>query len=301
VAIQKRQQPTIYLSKSADALKERLKHYRNTVTVEAEYGDILVEGSIGTLAHHGIRADQPAPCLAEADVWRRQAIHAIGISHIDMDTIGGIMAVTGYRPGKPSFWELVAYVDVHGPHKIYCADATEEDRNRLYACWAYLQENRVEIDGETVQDVTQTIRKAMDEIDRIITMPYGESPYHEEGEELKQTEWELERSSLVEIKGGVAVRVSDRFVNHLYYSSVLRIEAQAVVAMKTLDGSITISFANGDGGADQIVKQMWGPKAGGRSGIAGSPRGVRLGLTDLAEAAKVVAQSLMQPKCSPNK
>ena len=61
--------------------------------------------------------------------------------------------------------------------------------------------------------------------------------------------------------------------------------------------SITLSFA--DGGeqysAKEIVQQLWGPGAGGRDGIAGSPRGQEMTQEDLAKAFEKV-MSLDKPE-----
>lgn len=56
------------------------------ITVEAEYGDDCVEGKEITLAHHGSRSDNPAPCNTEVEPLERGTIV---LSHIDLDAVGG--------------------------------------------------------------------------------------------------------------------------------------------------------------------------------------------------------------------
>lgn len=61
-------------------------------SVEAEYGDKIIEAVGGvTLAHYGLRSDNPAPCVAEVEPNNLPTV----ISHVDLDTIGGILAVWG--------------------------------------------------------------------------------------------------------------------------------------------------------------------------------------------------------------
>ena len=111
----------IIMSQRKEELERALKAHRSTVTVEAEYGNSVIEGTILTMAHHGPRADNPAPCLA----WHQAgevsypglrgktditSVEVVGVSHIDLDTLGGIAAILG-RSSKTrknyltaSFW-----------------------------------------------------------------------------------------------------------------------------------------------------------------------------------------------------
>ena len=54
--------PIILLSNDPTKLAEALAAHRRTATVEAEYGDVTVQGSVATLAHHGklIKIRKPA-------------------------------------------------------------------------------------------------------------------------------------------------------------------------------------------------------------------------------------------------
>tara|TARA_B100000424_G_C22928978_1_gene494203 strand:+ start:493 stop:1050 length:558 start_codon:yes stop_codon:yes gene_type:complete len=98
------------------------------LTVEAEYGAFVCEGTEYTSAHHqpigspyvGRHLEpefgKPAPCndqnipvLAENDV--------VLISHIDLDTVGGLMRASGkyeecFTELSSEFWEFVEKVDV---------------------------------------------------------------------------------------------------------------------------------------------------------------------------------------------
>ena len=72
-------------------------------TVEAEYGEHVIEGKIYTLAHHSRRyRHMPAPCLFE----NQSSFNGdILISHVDLDTIGGCLALYGRKPDDDEFWQ----------------------------------------------------------------------------------------------------------------------------------------------------------------------------------------------------
>jgi hypothetical protein len=251
-------------------------------TVEAEYGDVLVSGRLLTMAHHGPRSNNPAPCSGEYSI-PDEGIETVGISHLDLDTLGGCMAILG-RYVFSSFWDLAAFVDVNGPHKLGEANASPEDLARLYAFWAYNENNRVFAprDG-SVLDVTAQVLDGVAAIEKILgddpEMLAAGAKFKEEGEKLNA-------ASFVEAPHGVILRVSPGFTNHLYTTPSGKV-CKAVVAYNTLQGSITVSFADTPTGsrhmnAREIVQSLWGQEAGGHAGIAGSPRGQKMTLMDVA-------------------
>lgn len=93
-----------------------------THTVEAEFGLEVCEGSSVTLAHHGPRSDNPCPCLGDnisdcpynedsqgcAEFVEKGLCHQecldnkiIGVSHFDLDTLGGVMCCLGVKEFDP--------------------------------------------------------------------------------------------------------------------------------------------------------------------------------------------------------
>ena len=149
----------IFLSSSAESLRAALLPHASTATVEAEYGDEVVEGTVTTLAHHGTRAGNPCPCLCPpAEAGR---IDVFGVSHIDLDALGGILGLLGTRPGPMSFWTLAAFIDVNGPHKLSESVASPEDSARLFAWWAWSEAHRCTPprDGSVI-DVTDYVTAA---------------------------------------------------------------------------------------------------------------------------------------------
>ena len=91
--------------------KELAETTHADATVEAEYGDYCIEGKTVTLAHHGSRSSNPAPCNADVKPLDISKPQTILISHIDLDTLGGIMALTGEKPYDPSFWAAAEKID----------------------------------------------------------------------------------------------------------------------------------------------------------------------------------------------
>lgn len=108
--------------------------------------------------------------------------------------------------------------------------------------------------------------------------------------------WEQEATKAVEdrlVSENENVRVfstNGPFCNGSYYSPSQEKIIPAVVSYNEKFGSITLSFADGgkEFSAKEIVQSFWGPEAGVRDGIAGSPRGKEMTREDLKEiSAKV--------------
>jgi len=281
----------IIMSQNAKTLTAELNNYLATATVEAEYGDTTVEGSIVTLAHHGSNSFNPAPCIRENGFVD---VEVVGISHFDLDTLGGILSLMGEKPGE-SFWKLAAGVDIAGPHRleeiVREVEASEKDVEHLHAFWAWNQINRLpRLEPGQVMDVTDhvhTARKALDAI-------FNDDPdLIEAGRTMKEATSQLETESFLCVSDpGVIVRSSNQFVNHLYTHE--GVTAKAVVALNTKFESITVSFENPYVGvsAKDFVQELWGPEAGGHAGIAGSPRGQKMTEGDLSEASRKLMEKL---------
>lgn len=279
-----------------------------SATIEAEYGDKCVEGSILTLAHHGSRSDNPAPCVAEIDIGHRDAMDiagwTFGVSHLDLDSIGGIAAVLGLDLGWEGFWKAAAWVDTRGPHRLdeflstasfMLGDSAELVKSQLHAYWAWSQANRVFAprDG-SVLDVTEQVKATFGVLEQI----FAEDPaLMELGRVWAAEEAELNKQSLFGFrKAGehwVLVRVWDRFCNHLY-AIADGLTADAVIALNTKFGSITVSRESDSVPLNcrKFVQSLWGEEAGGHDGIAGSPRNREMTTADLQTAADRLASLL---------
>lgn len=150
----------ILMSSSADALAAALAPYTRTATVEAEYGDRVVEGTVVTLAHHGPRKSEPCPCSDEAEERLRRRffwgphVEAIGLSHLDLDALGGVAALIGKRPSDRYFWRAAELVDVRGPHRL---DAIlREVRGWAYSCAGAYYHAECEGMGIVPDDASET-------------------------------------------------------------------------------------------------------------------------------------------------
>lgn len=262
---------------------------RASATVEAEYGDACVSGSVLTMAHHGPRAGQKAPCAYENGC--ADGVEVVGVSHFDLDTIGGCAAIMGRKGEAPSFWALAEFVDVNGAHKLGQSGASDEDLRRLHAFWAWSEQTRVFAprDG-LVADVTDKVIAGIEALERILA---DDEATIKAGEEFKVKGAKLNADSFVEAGGGVVARVAGQFVNHLYADPEGKAH-EAVVSFNTTTGAITVSFADAPKGksAREIVQSLWGELAGGHAGIAGSPRDKRMGLNDLVAAAEATRVAL---------
>jgi hypothetical protein len=260
------------------------------VTVEAEYGAVVIEGSLYTAAHHQpagspfagnhiVMGGRPAPCNDEdiPELDSEDVSGTILISHLDLDTIGGVLRAEGRRGlflGYKSFWALAGWVDVHGVHKLGLVGASDQDLWRLNAWWAY-SKGMPRLPRDRVSDVTEIIHAAGDALAGILT---GDEVLLAAGDTFRAAEAELNQRTFRHVSdGGIIARVSDRpgdFVSHLYRMPDGSV-GEAIVAWNTANGTITVSRSNPSPelSCREMVQGLWGPEAGGHDGIAGSPRG----------------------------
>ncbi len=262
----------------------------NSVTVEAEFGSILVSGSILTLAHHGPRSNNPAPCSMPNNCCSCEKPEVIGLSHFDLDTLGGCMAVMGVKPENDDFWNLIGFVDVHGVHHVDEANASPENIRRLHALWAWSENFRVfsPRDG-SVEDITQKIQEGFRIIEAVLN---DDEELLIAGDAFKKAGELLNAESLIETNDGLVLRKHEKFVNHLYTTPDGNVN-KAVLAFNTARQAITLSFADSSNlSACTILQSIWGNEAGGHAGIAGSPRGQEMTEEDFEKAKNAVIEAL---------
>ena len=254
---------------------------KKSVTIEAEYGDDVVAGSRITLAHHGIRSANPPPCTLTNENFeqeRYEGIEVIGLSHFDLDAIGGVMAVLGMKgPGHESFWKLAGLVDVNGVHKLATLGGSPEDIKRLQAWHAWSEAHRVYAprDGSAIE-VSKEVEVAIVAINLILA---DNTELLAAGEKFEKEQDELNKASFLDMEFGVIARESEHFVNHLYVpppfeAGSFPAAAKAVVSYNPKTCAVTLSLADPIPGVScrDIAVQLWGEEAGGHAGIAGGPR-----------------------------
>ena len=237
-------------------------------TVEAEYGDKIIKGKNFTLAHHvGEYKNCPAPCETDnTDAFEGDIL----ISHIDLDTIGGCLALCNKKPEDKKFWEGVGILDVNWPHHIHELDAGTQ--KKITAYWAYNSTHEKE-KHIGVCDVTEEIFKSAEIIKKIIDndekMIYNGVMWKED------TERKVENNLLRENDYVRCFETEDVFCSSSYYSPEQKKIIPAIVVLNKKMNCVTISFE--DGGkkysAVDAARDIWGDLAGGHNGIAGSPRG----------------------------
>lgn len=300
----------ILMSSNPENLKVALAAFTSTATVEAEYGDVVVEGSVVTLAHHGKRSARPCPCLCDNLNVLGLGIEAIGISHMDLDTLGGVMAVMGSKPEPfyegeycssrvfaDFFWRIASYVDTHGAHKLAQWSDThltvdtlcniqerglnggfDEEisrytyRDLINAWWAWSEENRKypPRDG-SVEDVTEFVTSAREVVEKLLSsQDSARTDLVEEGRQWAEKNATMDADTFVSNVDGVILRTSEKFVNHLY-----RTDTRAIVSYNPLIQSLTVSVPDTIDGfsCGEFLKKEFGPLAGGHAGIGGTPRG----------------------------
>jgi hypothetical protein len=282
------------------------------LSVEAEYGSVVVEGSEYTAAHHQpsgpyagdhiVAGGRPAPCNDTDIPWLSAREGVVLVSHLDLDTVGGVLRAYGHTAfvfnpeWAKGFWQLAAFVDTNGPHKRHLAGASEEDLARLDAWWAWMGANVPRLPREGVTDVTDLVAEACYEaLCNILT---GAAHVMDAGQQFREAGDALNAQSFVEHRpSGVLVRRSPTqrdFVNHLY-TSPEGVVARAVVALNPEGGSVTVSLESPIAGVScrAIVQGLWGPLAGGHDGIAGSPRGQVMTEADVAAVVTALEEALL--------
>jgi len=238
------------------------------LTIEAEYGKEVLNGTIYTAAHHDARAHNLAPCIDHKIPKLKSG--TIVVSHLDIDSLGGCLIALG-KLNKKFPWDTFAKIDVHGAHKIREFIKNENEIKLIYALYAWLKQHRFPYDK--ISDITDVVLKASDAIDKIVE---NNQPFIQAGIDMLKDETELNKRTFVSNMNNVIMRknTSEReFSNHLYTDPSGK-SALAVVAYNIVTQSITISLANPIKGINckDIVQKFWGSEAGGKDVIAGSPR-----------------------------
>ncbi len=176
------------------------------------------------------------------------------------------------------------------------AKVDSNDVRKLDALRALLHEMRIVAPADgSVLDVTDNVFSAIDGMVRIVN---DDSELLVKGDKFREAEkHQLNVDSFLQMSdNGVIARTKpdDRFVNHLYTAPDNK-EGVAVISFSPAKGKIVLSFKDGDEGkydAEVIMKEIFGSEAGGRKGIAGTPKENKYTLADFDKVFQVVAQKL---------
>jgi len=284
--------PTIILAPSA-ALAQTLNPH---ITIEAEYGSVVAEGSLYTAAHHQPRMLlDPAPCNDDG-IPVCPADGIILVSHLDLDTVGGCLRALGdttlFTERNQTFWDLAEYVDLKGPHKLGSSGASQADLDRLYAYWAWHRAHTPRFPRDATSDVTAAVLAAGEALSLILA---GDESLLDAGRAFWEAGEALNRTTFRRITSdGIIVRVTGRaFCNHIY-NTPDGVVGKAIVSLTQADGSIRVSLADPIEGVScrDLVQALWGPEAGGHAGIAGSPRELVMTEEDMEAAVSALSESI---------
>lgn len=268
----------------AQALANQLhKVNQSFATVEAEYGDVCVEGSWQTLAHHTeYYREYPAPCIRK-DV-RPLVDGVILISHLDLDTLGGIMLLEGIDEMTDSFWESEALIDTRGV--LAEADLSDRDCFLMRAYWAWetnLPDQKYLANHQNlILDVTDSVELRISFI-QMMLKPY----YTNEEQDLLNQYYESFQKDLdsflstcVYEDEQLRVFISQKnqhFLSHVRDNQLI----ETCITLNQQKGTLTLSDISGHLDCKEIMQDVFGENAGGQFRVAGSPRDETMDIEDL--------------------
>jgi hypothetical protein len=266
----KETQVKIIYSQKPELLAAELAKFDKTVTIEAEYGEVTVQGSLYTSAHHGKNSHKVCPAMdMQLNMLKADAV---GISHIDLDTLLGIMRMQTPLQVDTAFASAAAYIDTHGLHRLYEVD--EKLHKYFFAFWAFSENNRLPKTDKFCLDVTEKVELFINVLKIILD---DDSVLIADGYVWHARMQKLEAESFVKDVGfdsnfSGLIRKSDCFINHLYTHEGKTYDF--VIGYNEKNKAYTLSFERDCGlNAAVIMRKVFGDLAGGHAGIAGSPRG----------------------------
>lgn len=264
-----------------------LKSIDPDVTIGAEYGSEVIQGSKLTLIYNEEHLVTPQLCLGEnIDVLPDTDHLVIGLRQIDLNTLGGLMRVLEWKNGDESFWEMVAEVYRLGAHNL--DKITNEQMNSLLnrmtkeeaedlisynvkclnAMWALLQKKRIyRPDRGKVMDITSRVSSMINIIRNILDIETDTPDEFAEGDKYAIKKLELDETSYRATIGRTIVRSSSCFVNDIFR------DKDMVVTFNENNKSIILSRSNDEVNLDckEIMRTLFGSFVYGRSGTAVTP------------------------------
>jgi len=237
------------------------------------------------------------------DVASPEGLDVIGLSHVDLDSIGGVCLLMPARrhlvEDHQSFWGLAGFVDVYGSHRIHEANASQKDIDAFNAWRSWSAENQFfpPRDG-SVGDAELFIEDAIAKLSAILVDRHPEAI--ESGRKWAKSLEDLDKISFKSwIRKGslsfIVRRTDGAFVNALYSNQGM--VADAVLSHNARTGAITLSFERpGIGDAREIMQTVFGSDAGGHAGIAGTPRNARFEEKDIERVVDCLEKLFLRPE-----
>ena len=283
----------IWLCKDFELAKEKAKEIAPCCAIECEYGDKTIneeiEGVELAFYHHGEYSDNKPPCL-RWDVYEQleKPFDNFLISHIDIDTIFGIMWASKIL--KPTdvakkIAELVAIQDLHGFHYVeseILPTLNDPIKYRFLGVGYILSRFKFEDDNMLCADYSRSVHKAILKIKDIIIDGVND--------ELKKTidTWliEKEKEALKLVKNYrknlFTYFIKNGSINPLsaYKLPIHDDYSKVNIVYNSETGVLTIACFNekwakkffGLEGVITPLQKYFGSTAGGRITVGGSPR-----------------------------
>jgi len=265
------------------------KTMTDVVAVETEYGDDYFgkkDGAVLELLHHGkLSNNKSASTILIPDDYSpvNYKYNNFIISHVDLDTVFGIMWAGGYLKNTETarnFSELVGYLDRNGFYKFKNEVLNYDNPNhiKLLAVTSLINFWKINLNSLS-KDIHKLILRIRDYI--ILDVPEDIKKYLLQGinenDFLKNiTELELSIPKIL-VTYISNTSVTDRYLNN-------GLEYDMILQYNTGSNSITLACQNeelskkyfGPNGVIEPLQAFFGKKAGGHKSIGGSPRGEKL-------------------------
>lgn len=259
------------------------------ITIECEFGDEIIEGRLLTLGHHVVEyMNKPSCCkqlfeLLEKNNWRlpeniKQDKYTIGINNPDLDTVLTIFLLENLDwvknvmediTGRIYLRDFVTFadnMDNNGVHTIrYCASYDiSAGMVVAYINWLLNQDSSI--------DYKEQIKNGLNFIYKMFN----------DNEVVRQYLLH-EKNRIDEIMKN---HISDNRYGRLFKSAVFcnaeYLGFDFIVNFNPIYKSVTLSFK--DSGkrfnAKKIMQDIFGEKAGGHLGIAGTPKNEKFDVKD---------------------
>ena len=278
------------------AKRWKSNNYR-VVAVEAEYGDKDVTDECPqyvdeSLAHHGPRHENPAPC-ERWDLYGTYKESAIFVlSHVDADALLGVAICQGSIPDTEEnrkLSELAAWVDKNGPHRGPEHPLWSEQHLRLLTLNWQISVFNKKIKSREL-NFTAEFKKLLGEGLRLMDDPQTQQEALESYQRQQENVYDaLEKHVTIKDKLHVFNSASSMTRNYYVEARDFVSHADVIVQYNQTFKSITLAVYDeetaeryfGPGGVITPLVEFFGEGAGGRKAIGGSPRGVEYKYSDM--------------------
>lgn len=275
----------VLLVKNLMTAKRLINEFENknipTATVEVEYGDECVEGSHATLAHHVPQyIHLPAPCVRDEIPQMNNGV--ILISHLDLDTLGGIQILEGCKIKHQTFWNSEFLIDTKGyrGHKLI----PEDDSTIMKSYWGW--ELKQELDFEKLTmfeqdflDVTKLIEKRIEHINLLLKSPIDSNLIQLGLLEFKKR-FQLFMNGMIFENDTIRIFITEEPQHYLSHENGLQ-TVRTCITLNQTRGNIIISDITENLNCKEVMQSVFGEKAGGQYRVAGTPRNEKMNKNDI--------------------